>query len=473
MPRPGTEVLIVDDAAPGAAALDTGTAFMVGATERGPIDRAVPIPSVRKYEATFGARSGGSLLYDAVSAYFSEGGGALYVSRISGDAAEPAEGDLGTSLTATAASPGTWGNDVTVATEAPAIGTGVVLTVALDDEVVERSPTVADADAAVAWAASRSSYVTLAKIGVDPLTAPLTVTLAGGLDDEVVDTDSITAALDRFDYAMGPGQVLAPGITLADAHTAVCAHVDRTKRCCLLDAPDDPDPLVLGNAALGLYGLPGVRMASVWGPWATYPGPVSPTTVTVPYSAIEAGIISRNDRAGNPNAPAAGADGISRLALGLSQVYTDADRQALNDMGVDLAKPVYGEIRSYGYRTAAGPGDPNWLWFGNSRVVMAIAHECDAVAEAYVLKQIDGRGQIFARLNKDLRGVCQRYYAIDALYGATPADAYYVDTGPGVNTEETIVAGEIHAIVKVKCSPAAEWVVIEVVKVPVERAIAA
>jgi phage tail sheath protein FI len=139
-----------------------------------------------------------------------------------------------------------------------------------------------------------------------------------------------------------------------------------------------------------------------------------------------------------------------------------------------MAKLVYGDVRSYGYRTIVDKTlDPNWVWFGNSRTIMAIAYECDSVGEEYVLKQIDGRGQIFSRLNKDLAGICHRYYDLGALYGATPEEAFYIDTGPGVNTIETISNGEVHAVVKVKCSPSAEWVVIEIVKVPVERPVAA
>src|SRR3954451_5161202 len=98
MPRPGTDILIVDGAPPGAAALDTGTAFMFGVAERGPVDRAVKVPSVDDYAETFGGRSGGSLLYDSVSAYFSEGGGSLYVARVANAGMASASGTLGTVL---------------------------------------------------------------------------------------------------------------------------------------------------------------------------------------------------------------------------------------------------------------------------------------------------------------------------------------------------------------------------------------
>ena len=94
------------------------------------------------------------------------------------------------------------------------------------------------------------------------------------------------------------------------------------------------------------------------------------------------------------------------------------------------------------------------------------------MAETYVLRQIDGRRQIFAALEAELRGICLDYFNAGALFGESPPEAFSVDTGPGVNTIDTIKAGEVHAVIRLKCSPAAEWVVIEIVKVPVERSLA-
>jgi hypothetical protein len=130
-------------------------------------------------------------------------------------------------------------------------------------------------------------------------------------------------------------------------------------------------------------------------------------------------------------------------------------------------------VRTYGARTAAGPDDTNWLWFANSRVVMAITHEADAIAQNYLFRQIDGRRQLFASFEAELRAMLLRYYTANALYGATPGDAFTVDTSSTVNTTQTIAAGEVHAVIQVKTSPTAEWVQINVVKVPLEVPIAA
>lgn len=366
MPRPGTDVVILDQAAPGGPSLNTGQAFFVGKSGTGPTDSYTKVKSLKQYQTDYGDRSGGALLYDAVSGFFQEGGGTAYVA---GAATEDAAG--------------------------------------------------------------------------------------------------VVPALDLFTYELGPGQVAAPGLTATAVHEAILAHLDATHRCGLLDLPAG-DAAALTAAVAALEGTAGVRFAAALAPALVYPSDAPPATVNVPYSGVQAGLIARADLLGNPNQPAAGVNGVSRLALGLTEDYSDDDREALNEAGVTLAKLVYGEVRTYGARTAAGADDTNWLWLANSRVVMAITHRADAISQNYLFRQIDGRRQLFAALEAELRGMLLEYFNANALYGATPADAFQVDTGPQVNTIETIMAGEVHAVIRVKTSPSAEWVEIAIVKVPLD-----
>jgi hypothetical protein len=375
MPRPGTDVIILDDAPIGGPSLNTGQAFFVGGAASGPIDAYSEIGSLKAYETTYGARAGGQAMYDAANAFFQEGGGTLFVAR----------------------------------------------------------------------------------------------TDAAATDEQT----GVAGALDLLPYSLGPGQVCAPGLTSTPVHEAILAHLEATHRCGLLDLPAGDDA-ALEAAVTALYDVAGVRFAQALAPALVYPyANAGGATVDVPFSGVQAGLIARADLLGNPNQPAAGINGISRLALGLTQDYTDDEREALNEAGVTLAKLVYGDVRTYGARTAAGPNDAGWLWFANSRVVMAVTHESDAIAQNYLFRQIDGRRQIFAALEADLRGMLLVHFNAGALYGATPAEAFDVDTGPSVNTTETIIAGEIHATVRVKTSPSAEWVVINIVKVPLDVPIAA
>jgi hypothetical protein len=484
VPRPGTDVIIMDGAAPGGAVLNTGQAFLVGSSGRGPTDRAVRITSPNRYEAVYGDRSGGSLLADAVSAYFNEGGAVAYISRAAAADAVAATASFG-SLTVDAASPGAWGDGVAVTAEAPttlaerlraprAAGDPIVLVVSYEGTNVERSPVVGSAAECVAWAAEFSDLVRFT-VGADNLVpaAGVTADLTGGANGTAITDTQVAAALARFGAGLGPGQVLAPGLTSDAVHDALLAHGDSFTRCPLLDLPDSGDPTVLAASKLAVEGTDGARFSASWAPWLTYPGPAG-AEVTVPYSAVQAALIAAADRAtGNPNQPAAGVNGVARYATGLSQEFTDEQREALNGEGVNLAKVIYGDVRTYGYRTSTSPDDENWLWFGGSRTVMAVAHEGNAAAENYVLGQIDGRRQVFAKLETDLRGICLRYWNAGALFGETPEDAFQVDTGESVNTIDTIKRGEIHAVIRLKTSPAAEWVVIGIVKVPVDQPLAA
>lgn len=469
MPRPGTEIRIVDGAAGGGPVLDTGQAFFAGVAARGSTTKAVKVDSTPAYETEFGPRSGGSLLSDAVAAFFAEGGGTLYVSRAVGAGALPAQATFGT-LTAAAASPGAYGNDLAVESVA-GVGAGFIVRLYDGATVTDESPELTTATAAAAWSAGRP--ITLTKGADDVLGANAKTSLAAGADGSVPGGPELVAALARFEYGLGPGQVAAPGYTTTAVHEALLAHADAMRRVALIDLPDTATLATLIGAVQGLADAPGVRYAQALAPWLSYPGPAG-VPVTVPYSGVQAALIARVDAVtGNPNEAAAGANGIHRGTLGLAREFTDADRQTLNEQGVTLAKTKYGAIRTYGGRTAAGPADTNWLPFGNARVIMAIAHEADAAAENYVFRQIDGGRRIFAALESDLNGVCLRYFNLGALFGASAADAFNVDTGEQVNTLATIAAQEVHAVIRVKASPFGEWVAIDVVKVPIQQALAA
>src|SRR5215467_8852073 len=88
MPRPGVDIVIVDGAPAGGLPLDTGQAFMAGATGTAPTEGIARVRSLREYENLFGARSGGQLMYDSVNAFFSERGSIAYISRMASDASD-------------------------------------------------------------------------------------------------------------------------------------------------------------------------------------------------------------------------------------------------------------------------------------------------------------------------------------------------------------------------------------------------
>jgi hypothetical protein len=475
VPRPGVDVAVADTVSTQQAILDTGQVFLVGKTERGPIwGRAA---SISEYETKWGLRTLGPEMYDAADTFFEEGGGAAIVSKLNAAAAVTALIAAGTVWSIKAASPGAWGNNIKVITRQPATGsTGaagqpIYLEVQYNSVIVETSPTMYDADDAVDWASNYSNYVRLT-LGAGPYTLPVFATtyqLATGADGTVAVGD-YDVPLARFTYEQGPGQVYAPQATDPLIHQKIGAHCEVAHRVGLVDLPDTPTKATLHAARNALDGKPGARLLLACGSWYTYPTDASPATKIVPLGGVQAGIISRLDRQGDVSLVAAGSNGISRRAIGLTQAYNDADRQELNANGVTLGRQMYNLVRTYGYRTAGGPDvRDNWTFFQESRVIMSLAHEANAAVEDYVFDSIDGEGHLFVDIKNVLAGICLRYHQDGALYGDTPERAFRIVCDSTNNPVTSIRTGEVHAFIYVRTSKVSEWIKIDVVKVPIER----
>jgi hypothetical protein len=88
-----------------------------------------------------------------------------------------------------------------------------------------------------------------------------------------------------------------------------------------------------------------------------------------------------------------------------------------------------------------------------------------------VFATIDGQGLTISAFNGALTGMLLPYYTAGSLYGRTADEAFRVDTGPGVNTDETIADGELRAVIYLRMSAAAELVHIEIVKVALSESL--
>lgn len=412
MTRPGVEITSLAQPVPKSAPTDTGVWFAVGATATGPANKAVLIQSLNDYITTFGSRTGGPALYDAVETYFQEGGGKVYISA------------LPTTPTVLAA----------VEAEEPA--------------AAEAKPKRGKAAQAEETAAPEQQATAAQLI-------PL---------------------LDIFTADLGPGQVSIPSLVDGTVHQALVEHAETHNRIALLDGPASGPVSAILAYTTPIRSLVEARYGALFAPNVVVPGVAIGTTRQVPYSAVAAGIIARNDAAGlNPNVAAAGAKGVSAFAMDLTASYIDTDYQALNDGGADMAKLVYGQVETYGYRSLVDPNGPDaaWLNLGNCRLNMAIVADAGVIGERYVFGQLDGRNRLISQFGGELRAMLVPYYEAGALYGDTADDAFSVNVGPQVNTQQTIANGELHAVLEVRMSPFAELVVIEIVKVATTESIAA
>lgn len=287
--------------------------------------------------------------------------------------------------------------------------------------------------------------------------------------DGLADSDYI-AALASIERDLGPGQVILPGVVSTTVQTAALEHAANNNRVAILDLDDAPASEVVADLAV-LASSQYAKHGAAFGPWAVIPGLAGGTTRTVPYSAVQAALIARNDALNGPHSPAAGVRGSAPI-LGLSQEYTEEDREAIHEAGGNVVRFRANEFRTYGYQTLADrDANPLHWQLSQVRLDMAISARAEDVGERFLFSAIDGQGIALSQYGAELAAMLMEFYTAGALYGATPDEAFRVETGPTVNTPETLARGELRAVLSIRRSPFAERVVIEIVKTAITEAL--
>lgn len=504
MSRPGVETYTSAAAPPVGVPTDTSVAWIVGEASQGPTDRPTRITSMDDFTSTYGARIAGVESYDALDAYFHEGGATAYFMRLA-DGAVLATGDAAAIVagnTLNAANAGAWGNDLkldvvpTPGEDPPDEGTNgngdggqselltystpqaagptFMATVSLAGKMVQVSqPMVTRRE--LSNFLQQAGYMTIDGPDDDTAIKAGSVTLAGGSDGTVpvTDADALVAALALIPRELGPGQLLAPGRSDSASHAAILASAAATNRYAILDAGPTDSAASLPSLAAALRGADEDRYGMLWAPWAICPGIAPGTSRTVPWSPIQAALCARNDRGGNPNQAAAGQWGQTQWVTDLTVHFTPAECEALLYAGVDTARTVYGSIQAYAFRSLSARDGANSEWWQANwgRLAMAIVAEEEAGGESYVFSQMDGRGLTIAAFGGALTGPLIDFFDQGALYadpGSTdPTTAFVVNVGPQVNTPDSIADGVLKAVISVRMSPHAELVQIYIVKQPI------
>lgn len=536
MPAPGSTVTTALRTSPPAAATPaSGTAFLASVLGFGPLGWFA-VRSVAEALALYGQTAmflSGAFSY--VRSYFEAGGSLLYLSRVVGAAAEAAELVLedrndpaGAALTITAASPGAWANAITVEVEDgttagtwritfDAVSTGDAMgfqiiagASSVWPVVIDNLPTPSAGAGAIAAHPVLGALVTVAvnNAGTDPDDRPAVVGPVG-LGDGTAGTDN-TAGINLVDHAapadLGAGVhlgLLAAQMAAADPDELLellqtfrtrnrIVFIDPSPGDTLSDYTDDLDTIAASlDAAIQIADsgefLDELRdLASLTGGY--YPQVTvnaiggQATPMPIPASGLVAGLRARAHATDGPHRPPAGEAGIlpSPYVVALDTAtgkLTDAEAAAIDAAGLNAIRDVAGTLRVYGYQPFpfSGGGDPlaaAWPLLTHRDTINAIAAEADAIAERYVLRPIDPRRHVFTELERDLRGLGERYAAAGSLYarrdpitGVVADPGYVVDTGPEVNTAETIDAGQINGRITVRVTPAGETATIVVSKV--------
>lgn len=270
--------------------------------------------------------------------------------------------------------------------------------------------------------------------------------------------------------------VCAPGFSDAGSHAAIIAHVEKMKdRIAILDPPEDVDDLA-ELTRVGLLEAPGQPSASaamtpqrglrpasstyatLYYPWITMEEPTSGKRVNVPPCGHVAGVYARTDVSrGVHKAPA------NELVMGAGNLVrhiTPEEQAELNSNGINCIRyfPSRG-IRIWGARTLADAESP--MRYVNVRRLFNYVEESIGLGTSWTVFEPNDP-TLWANIRRDVGHFLMRLYRDGALMGRTPQEAFYVQCDEQTNTQETIDAGQVIALVGLAPVKPAEFIIFRI-----------
>lgn len=474
---------------PEVSTLRTDVALFVGPARRGPAGRPVRIDCWRAYEAVFGGLWSEAHTPYAVQGYFENGGLIAYILRLAPDAlaasgtwtakedpAAFAPELLGhESQIVRAASPGSWGNRLSVL---PSYRRGPDGAPLLDFEVllegrVEERLSGIPAGALADEVAARSSLIRIEPKLSSPLipalpgAGPLSrrwaeVMLADGTDGVAPDREDYREALEAAVAEPEAALIVLPDLHgQLDANGAVEVLLAASRLCdarldrlVVADAPEPiEDPAAAASWVARFGGDPAVhRAASVYHPWIKVRDPLGTVRApfrTVPPSGHVAGAVSRSDRERGPYVTPANIslDGT----IDLSRRPGEKAQGEMNLLGINALRCQSGRgIVVWGGRMLRTDDSPP-RFVAHRRLITRLTRALRRAWEPMVFEPNDVNLR-FAIARSATTLLMEAFHS-NVLQGAAPDEAFRVNVGEELNDAAAREDGRV--ICEISIAPAA------------------
>lgn len=275
----------------------------------------------------------------------------------------------------------------------------------------------------------------------------------------VADTDTVAAvqgALDAFAAIDEIALVAVPGVTATAVQTAVITHcVNTGDRFAILDGLRAPATLTSGAIQNGVGDS---DYAAMYFPWITVFDPATNGPVVVPPSGHVAGIYARVDAArGVHKAPA---NEVVRGALGVDVRVSRADQGELNQAGINAIRDINGNVTVWGARTLGGDANGAWKYVHVRRLFLFLRESIDEGTQWVVFEP--NTQALWSRITRNVTAFLNNVWRSGALFGSTPAEAFYVRCDASLNPPEVRDLGQVITEIGVAVVQPAEFVVFRI-----------
>ncbi|MEV6609171.1 MULTISPECIES: phage tail sheath family protein [unclassified Kutzneria] len=469
-------------------AVGTAVAAFVGFAEQGPVNEPVLVTSWTQFKRAFGDFVDGYYLAHAVYGYFLNGGGTAYVVRVGGasggDGAAPVA-ELPSSVDGRAA--------LTVSAKRAESGISVEVQPAgepTDDTfklVVKRAGQPVETFDNVTTKRGANNVVTVVRAQSELITVEDTkggrvvavpqigeVALPAGGAEVVSAGDYVGNSADRTGFggleAIDNVTMLAvPDLMAAYQHgkislddvkavqLAMIAHCElMSDRVAILDTPPGLNAQRVKEWRMDFTGYDSKYAAMYW-PWVKVADPVAGKQVFVPPSGHMAGIWARNDSTrGVHKAPA---NEVVRGAVTLELNITKGEHDTLNPVSVNCIRSFPGQgIRVWGARTLSS--DPEWRYLNVRRLFNYVEKSILQGTNWVVFEPNDPK--LWDSVKRTITMFLRRVWRDGALFGRTPAEAFFVKCDEENNPPENRDAGILTVELGIAPVKPAEFVVFRI-----------
>jgi phage tail sheath protein FI len=259
--------------------------------------------------------------------------------------------------------------------------------------------------------------------------------------------------------------VAAPGRVDQEVQQAVVDHcVNMGDRFAILDTADlkpDEDPTVekiidkAQNSDYAAIYFPRIKVFDV----ATKRiDPNGDGQLVVAPSGHVAGIYARVDTTrGVHKAPA---NEVIRGALGVTYPVSKAVQDGLNPKGVNCIRDMNGNIRVWGGRTLGGDANLDYKYINVRRLMLFLRESIDEGTQWVVFEPNDR--SLWAKIVRNVTAFLTNVWRDGALFGSTPAEAFYVKCDDETNPPEVRDLGRVITEIGVAPVRPAEFVIFRI-----------
>jgi phage tail sheath protein FI len=482
----------------------TSIAAFVGAAPRGPVGTPTTIFSFADYQRIFGGLSLSSTVSYAVNDFFANGGSQAIIVRLVNGDAKSAVYELTTTsttandfLTLNAASPGTWGNNLTITVDTNTKDTTnknlFNLTIAETNGAVEvfrnisSNPTDPSYIAPVLQQGSLLVSVVKNGLGDIPTAAPTgsqtvtTATTPGSDGSALTATQVIGSQANKTGiYGLDKADlfnivVIPPPTSTTDTPPAVwqaAAAYCQTRRAMLLvDAPSAWSAIPETAAQTALAGLAGLgitgtiaRNAALYFPLVSEADPLhNYNSAFFPPSGAIAGIYARTDATRGVWKAPAGVDATLNGSQGLSVNVTDAENGLLNPLAINCLRTfaTAGQV-VWGARTLAGADqlEDDYKYVPVRRLALYIEESLYRGTQWAVFEPNDE--PLWGQIRTSIGSFMQQLFVQGAFQGSSRQNAYFVKCDSETTTQTDVNNGIVNIIVGFAPLKPAEFVVLQI-----------